>query len=229
MKRNYVLRFSIALLFFVTILLLRFLGIGEYLNLDFVASKQGAVAEFIANHYAPSVAIYMSIYIIIVFFMLPITLVLNIAAGYFYGVCAGTLFSVISATVGALFSLLAFRYLIGDWVLDNYGQKLERFNANFRKYGINYLLSLQLLPVTPFPVINVCAGLSGISVWTFFWTTAVGITPGTIIYTFAGRQLSHITSVKDILGWQSILLLLMLSFMALLPLIIKKLKNVRGS
>jgi uncharacterized membrane protein YdjX (TVP38/TMEM64 family) len=37
-----------------------------------------------------------------------------------------------------------------------------------------------LIPLVSFNVVNYGAGIMGISWWTFIWTTAVGIVPGTI-------------------------------------------------
>ncbi len=49
--------------------------------------------------------------------------------------------------------------------------------------GAPGLLLLRLTPVVAFTAINWAAGLAPLSRWTFFWTTAVGITPGSILFT----------------------------------------------
>lgn len=43
------------------------------------------------------------------------------------------------------------------------------------------LLLARLIPLVSFNAINYGAGLMGISWWTFIWTTAVGIMPGTLV------------------------------------------------
>ena len=64
---------------------------------------------------------------------------------------------------------------------------IAHFNKEIADYGGFYLLILQFLPFTPTFIINIVAGLSSISAWTFVWTTAVGMAPGTVIYSLAGH------------------------------------------
>jgi uncharacterized membrane protein YdjX (TVP38/TMEM64 family) len=48
------------------------------------------------------------------------------------------------------------------------------------------LLLLRLMPVVAFTAINWVAGLTPLSRWTFFWTTALGVLPGAILFTVTG-------------------------------------------
>ncbi|MCF8532076.1 MAG: VTT domain-containing protein [Reyranella sp.] len=45
--------------------------------------------------------------------------------------------------------------------------------------AIPALIVCRLIPLVSFNVINYAAGLMNISWWTFIWTTAIGIVPGT--------------------------------------------------
>jgi uncharacterized membrane protein YdjX (TVP38/TMEM64 family) len=56
--------------------------------------------------------------------------------------------------------------------------------------GAPGLLLLRLTPVVAFTAINWVAGLTPLSRWTFFWTTAVGIIPGAILFTVSGSGLA---------------------------------------
>jgi uncharacterized membrane protein YdjX (TVP38/TMEM64 family) len=56
--------------------------------------------------------------------------------------------------------------------------------------GAPGLLLLRLTPVVAFTAINWAAGLTPLSRWTFFWTTAVGIIPGSILFTVSGSGLA---------------------------------------
>ncbi len=199
----------------------------SYINLDYIRAHQQLIAKYIAMHYAQSVCIYMFFYIMVVFLMIPLTMLLNIAAGYFFGVFFGTLYSVLSAVVGSLGSVIAIRLVIKKSLQKKYSAKLASFNDNFKKNGARYLLSLQLLPITPFPVISVCTALSGISLWTFVWTAMIGIAPATFLYALAGSQLMVLESGDRILSWNMIGLLTVLSILTLLPLIIHHIKKIR--
>jgi len=56
-----------------------------------------------------------------------------------------------------------------------------------KKHGGHlYLLTLRLMPVFPFFLINILTGLINIPLRTFIWTTSLGIIPGSLVYAFAG-------------------------------------------
>lgn len=223
-KDNKVKIFLIILLVCI-IILLRYSGLVQYFSIQNIKYHQLLITNFIRNHYTTSVLIYIAINIAAILLMMPITIMLNIAAGFFFGVIPGICYGIVSAAIGATFSLLVFRYVLSAHTFARYTDKLQRFKANFNKNGVWYLLSLQLLPITPYPIINICAALSGISIWTFLWTTVVGILPGLSLYTFAGKQLREATDASHILSWHLIVVLIILSMMVLLPILIRKRKN----
>ncbi len=52
------------------------------------------------------------------------------------------------------------------------------------------LLVLRLIPTIAFTAINWIAGLTRVKRWMFFWTTAIGILPGGIVFTLSGTGLA---------------------------------------
>ncbi len=86
--------------------------------------------------------------------------------------------------------MLAFlfaRYLLGQLLQDKYQLQLDRFNREMEASGSRYLLTLRLIPIFPFFLINFLSGLTRVPLKTFAWTTALGIIPGTIIFAYAGQ------------------------------------------
>ncbi|MEQ8207331.1 MAG: FAD-dependent oxidoreductase, partial [Woeseia sp.] len=63
-----------------------------------------------------------------------------------------------------------------------------------------YLFSMRLVPVFPFFVINLVAGLTALKPWTFYWVSQLGMLPGTLVFVNAGTQLGQISSAGDILS-----------------------------
>lgn len=55
--------------------------------------------------------------------------------------------------------------------------------------GWPLLLGLRLLPTVAFTAVNWAAGLTALRRRTFFWTTAVGIIPGAVLFTATGSGL----------------------------------------
>jgi pyruvate/2-oxoglutarate dehydrogenase complex dihydrolipoamide dehydrogenase (E3) component len=56
------------------------------------------------------------------------------------------------------------------------------------------------VPVFPFFVINLVAGLTPLSPWKFYWVSQLGMLPGTLLYVNAGTQLAQVSSPGDILS-----------------------------
>ena len=71
------------------------------------------------------------------------------------------------------------------------GHRLERLNEGVRRDGAYHLVTLRLLPVLPFWVINLVMGLTPIGTWTFYWASQLGMLPATVIYVYAGTQLTQ--------------------------------------
>ena len=78
---------------------------------------------------------------------------------------------------------------------------------------------MRLVPAFPFFVINVVFGLTNMRALTFYWMSALGMLPGTILYVWAGAQLATVTSVQDIVSPQVIGAFVLLG---VFPLIVKK-------
>ena len=71
------------------------------------------------------------------------------------------LISVIGATVGSIAVFLAARYAFRDLFRSRAGTRLARFEEGFRHDDFNYLLSLRLVPVFPFWLVNIVPALLG--------------------------------------------------------------------
>jgi uncharacterized membrane protein YdjX (TVP38/TMEM64 family) len=216
--------FAIAVI--AAIIGLRYTGLTDYLSLSFIKQNVGLIENFISTNYVLAVLAFIGIYILTVATSLPFTNILSIAAGYFFGIIPAVIYANIGAICGAFIAYMLFRYLLHDIAFQYYGDRLDAFKARFAKEGVSYLLFMQLLPITPFGVINILAGISGLPLKSFLLTTLIGITPGQFIYAFAGKQLNYVTQPSDILSTPVLIALGSLALLALLPLVLRKLKII---
>ena len=152
---------------------------------------------------------------------------MSVAGGLFYGVLMGTVYINIGSTVGATMAFLTARYLIGQWVQKRYHIQMGTFNREIDRHGTNYLVTLRIVPVLPFFMVNYLAGLTRVSTKKFFLTTSIGIIPGSLIYTFVGKQFSEVRSPEDITSPQLIIALILLGTFALFPVIVHHIKRLR--
>jgi uncharacterized membrane protein YdjX (TVP38/TMEM64 family) len=70
-------------------------------------------------------------------------------------------------------------------------QRLRRFQGWMPVTDAAVLLTIRLLPVISFNLINYALGLSRIGWWRFTWTTAVGIVPMTVVSVVFGAHLHN--------------------------------------
>lgn len=215
-------RILMIAIFVVVVVLLYYFLIKDYFTLENLKLHRGYIKQIVNQNYMMSVVFYILSCIFASLFYIPITVILTIAAGFLFGAIVGVIYSNIGVTVGALLAFLTFRYFLGYWIQERYADKLAHFNKYIKKYGYSYLLMLQFLPFTPTFLINSLSGITKLSVWTFVWTTSIGILPGSLIYTFAGQKLATIESTKELFTWPVITLLLLLSLLSVLPVLINK-------
>lgn len=214
---NHKYKIFTTILFVLFILALRYFGVGKYISLERIQENKRYLMQMVSQHYIFAVLIYLLIFTVASFLSIPITIILNLVAGFLFGAVTGAVYVNIGTVLGSTISFLMFRYLLGDFVRERYAEKLKAFNAHIKKHGYRYLLSMQIFPATPTFFINTLAGLTPVSLWTFVWTTSLGIVPGSFVYTFSGQQLSKIESTADILSWQIIVALVLLGLLSLLP------------
>jgi pyruvate/2-oxoglutarate dehydrogenase complex dihydrolipoamide dehydrogenase (E3) component len=92
------------------------------------------------------------------------------------------------------------RYLLRGWVAQRFGKLLEPVNAGLAQDGTLYLLTLRLVPVFPFWLINLLMGLTTLGALKFYAVSQVGMLVGTAVYVNAGTQLAAIESASDVLS-----------------------------
>ncbi len=223
-KRLFVGLFVISL-FFVA----RFMGIQHYITIDSMRENMFWLQCMVHKYYVLSVMSYICFYIFTITFSLPFAAVLTLAGGFFFGTLRGAVFANIGATVGSTCSFLLVRYVAGKPLQRKYKQQLQNFNKEFKKYGIWYLIVVHSIVIIPLFLVNILAGLTKVSVWTFMWTTSVSILPGGLVYAFAGKQLHTINSTKDIFSPSIIGAFILLGLISLLPILIKRLVELKRS
>jgi uncharacterized membrane protein YdjX (TVP38/TMEM64 family) len=149
---------------------------------------------------------------------------MTILGGYLFGIVHGVLYAVFGASAGATIYFLLVRYVFAHTLRESFALQLSIFHEKMNRYGASYLISLQLLTIIPYFVINTLAALADVPLVTFIWTTVLGGLPLHVIYAVAGRELGSLTSIRDILKPSIIVLLLVMACMALLPMIIRYLR-----
>ncbi|HEY6007897.1 MAG TPA: TVP38/TMEM64 family protein [Geobacteraceae bacterium] len=203
--------------------------LGRYLTLEALKANRQTLLAYYAEHRAATVGAFMAVYIVQTALSLPGAAILSLAAGAIFGAITGTVYAVIAATVGATLAFLVTRYLLRDAVLGRFGPRLEGINRELEARGLNYLLFLRLVPVFPFFLINLAAGLTRLRLRTFVLGTLVGIIPGGFVYVNAGASLATITTLREVASPRVLGSFALLGLFALVPALYTKLREQRKS
>ena len=204
-----------------------YLDLGGFLTLESLKANRQLLQQYHVEHGLLLVAAFMAIYIIQTGLALPGATILSLSAGAVFGPWLGTLYAVTAASIGATIAFLMTRYLLRDVVLSKFGNKFDGINKELEERGINYLLFLRLVPLFPFFMINLAAGLTRLPLRTFVLGTFFGIIPGGFVYVNAGASLAQISSLSDIASPRVLGSFALLGLFALVPALYSKLKYLK--
>lgn len=120
----------------------------------------------------------------------------SVIFGWLFGFWSGLLLVVLSLTSAAMVTFLFSRYLFREAIESRFGVHLIVLRKKLEADAAFYLVMLRLLH-TPFSFVNYGAGATNVvSARTFWWTTQVGILPGTTIFVLAGTRIPSLAVIS---------------------------------
>lgn len=227
-------------------------GLHDYLSLKQLALHLEELRSFIESNHLVAIGIYILLYIAIAALSIPGGLIVTVAGGLLFGWFIGTLATVIGATIGATLLFLIARSSFGEPLRERAGPWLSQFQQGFEQDAFNYLLFLRLVPAFPFWLVNLAPAFLGVKLWTYITTTFIGIIPGTLAFAYTGYGLESVIrsqkqayenciaekgseagcsftlEASSLVTKEIIIAFILLSVMALLPVLIKRLRNKRN-
>ncbi|MFD2176829.1 FAD-dependent oxidoreductase [Veronia pacifica] len=189
-----------------------------HFTLENAKQQQAALNEVIEQNWLTASLIYFFAYITITALSLPGAAITTLLGAALFGFWWSLLLVSFASTIGATIAFLVSRFMLRDWVTDKFGSKLDSINKGIEKDGAFYLLTLRLIPVFPFFLINLLMGLTPLKTSRFYLISQLGMLPGTMVYLNAGTQLAQIDSLAGIIS-PGILISLVL--LGIFPLIAK--------
>jgi phosphatidylserine/phosphatidylglycerophosphate/cardiolipin synthase-like enzyme/uncharacterized membrane protein YdjX (TVP38/TMEM64 family) len=109
----------------------------------------------------------------------PATLLI-LAAALIFGPVMGTVVAMVSAVLSALAGYGIGRAAGGGLVQQLAGQRAGSLRRRLSKCGIPTIVTLRIVPVAPFAVLNLVAGAIHVSLRDYFIGTVIGMLPGVI-------------------------------------------------
>lgn len=212
--------------------------LGDYLSFETLNANQETLLTFRDQNYLGLVLGFCAVYAVIVAFSLPGAAVMSLTGGFLFGLVAGTIFNVTSATIGASAIFLAARMGLGETLstrIDSAEGRVQKLKESLKESEISVLFLLRLVPVVPFFVANLLPALVGVRFRTFLWTTALGIIPGGIVYTWIGVGLGEVLQRGESpdlsLIWEPYIIgpILGLCALAVLPIVLRAWRSKQGA
>ncbi|BAP17945.1 TVP38/TMEM64 family protein [cyanobacterium endosymbiont of Epithemia turgida] len=156
------------------------IGVGLIRKIDFEElqlwlNKMGILAPIL----------YIIIYTLATLLILPST-PLNLSGGALFGIGWGVFWTTIAAMLAAILSFAFTRTLGRKYVTRKLAYKWEAIDAEIRQGGLFYLFAIRLLPIIPYGIVNVAAGLTSIRFQDYLIGTVLGIIPGILPFVMIG-------------------------------------------
>jgi uncharacterized membrane protein YdjX (TVP38/TMEM64 family) len=198
-------------------------GLDDYFSLDRLRRSEAALSALVAENGLGAAVLYAVVYIVAVALSFPGASFLTIAGGFLFGAGEGTALALVSATIGATLIFLAARTSVGDFLAGKAGPRMQRLRDGFQQDSFSYLLFLRLAPIFPFWLVNLAAALFGMRLLPYVLATAIGILPGTFVFSYFGQSLrSALGGEGTHLPSELFVGLALLAVMALLPAIVRR-------
>ena len=128
-------------------------------------------------------------------------LVLTLVGGAVFGFWWGTLLNTVAANLGANGAFWLARVLGRDGLRSLFGGRLARLDHLAAHGGPMWLLRLRLIPVVPFNLLNLAAGVTAMPWPGYAVATAAGILPRTRGYTYFADALAAGASGSSQAAW----------------------------
>lgn len=197
---NYRARVALAVAVAAVLVGIWALGLGDLLTFERVKTHRDELAAVATAHPVAAPASYFAIYVVTAALSLPWATLLTLVGGFLFGLPGGVALTSLGSTIGATLAFLLSRTLLRDAVARRMGDRLERVDAGVRRDGAFYLLTLRLVPIFPFFVVNALLGLTPIRAWTYAWVSMLGMLPATVVIVNLGTRLGELDSAAGLLA-----------------------------
>ncbi|MEY3260420.1 MAG: hypothetical protein RIT46_1249 [Pseudomonadota bacterium] len=228
---NWIKRFGPLILVALAVAVVLASGLADHLSLVELKARRDQLQGFVALHPALSFGLYILIYIAVVSLSLPGALVMTLSGGFLFGPWLGAAAASSGASLGAAVIFLVCRTAVGDSLRGKAGSTISRIEEGVRRDAFSYILTLRLIPVMPFWLVNLAAGFVNIPLRTFLAATVLGILPGSLVYSGLGAGLGEVfasgqePNLRVIFEPHVLLPLVGLGLLSLLPVVLRRFRK----
>ncbi len=209
-------------------------GLRKELSWPMLAAHEASLRAFVAFHPIAAPVAFIFLYVAVTALSIPEAALLSMVGGVLFGTVLAAACVVLGATVGAVLLFLAARSALAAPLRRRAAPLLERIGPGLERDGFSYLLSLRLLPIVPFWLVNLAPALVGMRLAPFFLATLVGIIPGVLFFVSLGAGLRDVLALggepdlSAILSPGILLPRIGLALLALAPVLWRRWRRAHG-
>lgn len=192
------LRVAAALLLVAVPLAFAASGLTDRLSLPAIVEARDGLRAYVDAHPVQSALIYWGGYSGAVALSIPGSLVFSVLGGIAFGWMLGAPLALFAGLTGGSIFFLVARAAGANWVASRAGPRLSLLIRGFRRDAFHYLLSLRLVPLIPFWIVNTGAALAGIPLRIFLLGTAIGAAPSTLALSMAGAGIDSVVAEQGV-------------------------------
>lgn len=188
-------RYWPLILIVAAVLALYLSGWADALTLESLRLHRTQLHDAVAAHPGLAVAAFVGAYAAVTALSVPGAAIMTLASGLLFGPWAGGAASLVGATAGATAIYFATRSAFGEPFrrrAEQHGGALKRVIDGLGRDALSYVLTVRLIPVLPFWLVNIAAGVAGVPLRAYVLGSLVGMAPATFIYSWTGAGLGRL-------------------------------------
>ena len=218
------------LLIFLAIFSFYFFEINSIFTIQFLKENNALFLKYINENYFYSIISFYLLFLILLFFFLPIASIMVIFSSYLFGTLTTIFLSIVIITLGGVSNVFLLKKLTFAKIFNKAKYFTEQIKTKIKKNEIQYLIMLRFIPI-PYIIQNAIHTLLNTSRFMFIVSTMFGILPWMIIYSLAGYKLRELINlnneigIEDIINYENFSIIGLLIFLIFLSIYLKKKLN----
>ena len=186
-----------VLLYFV----FKYLDITQLGNYDYIKSNSGTLIEFKEDNlilFTLIFFIFTIIWILLLGFGTPIAL----TSGFIFGKWFGTIFSVLSFSVGCTLLYIVANYYFKNLIKENLEKRIHEYKVLFNKNEFFYYMIFRFVGGggTPFAIQNILPVVFNMRIKNYFYSTLLGLVPMVFIINSLGAGIENLIDTNNSLS-----------------------------
>lgn len=220
MRAKYTQKFVVGVVLFFFILILSILS-SQYLTFDTIIEFRDEIKTFSEQYIIFSFILFTFAVIIFNNVPIPFSIISKVLGGFIFGFIGGVFVNIFACFISAMVGFYYSRYLFKEYYEQKFKHKLHVVEEEIKEFGFYYFLSLRVMIIFPYFLLNILGGISQISQKKFALSALLGTIPASTLYAFAGQQLATISSPQDILSTQITILIVLIAILPLIPVLLR--------